>query len=99
MPNAMPSTIATSTSATACSVNGGYSVLFMQSLTAGQVIYVRADGATAVVEADQNFAVPPYPAYALVPCINGGTTTTFSAISSAGAKLYVREAEDYDVSC
>jgi hypothetical protein len=92
----VPATIATTSTAATVNIVGGFSSLYMQSLTAAQVIYVRADGATAVVEADLNYAVPPYPAFAIVPTINGGATTDFSAISSAAGKLYVRGVSDCD---
>lgn len=96
MPNSLPATVSTTSTASAVSITGGFSSLYMQSLTAGQPIYVRTDGATAVVEADLNYAVPPYPGFAIIPVVNGGATTDFSAISSAAGKLYVREVQDSD---
>jgi hypothetical protein len=96
MSHSIPATVSTSATAAAVSITGGFSNLFMQSLTADQPIYVRSDGTTAVVEADLNYAVPPSPGYAIIPTVNGGTTTDFSAISSANAKLYIREMSDCD---
>jgi len=92
----MPTTQATTSSAATITINGGFSKLAMQSLTAGQVIYVRPDGPNAVVGADLNYAVPPFPAWTSVPCQGSGTTTVFSAISSSAASLYIRPVDNRD---
>jgi hypothetical protein len=70
--------------------------MFMQSLTAGQVVYVRADGQTAVLEADANYAVPPYPGYAVVEMPYSASASNISAIASNAAKLYIREPMDFE---